>query len=126
ATKPSLHRITANREDDWNRRSRPFGSESAGVATRNEHRHLTANGISRQRGQTIELTFRKTVFDRHVLALDISGCVQSTTECVDRSGPGDPVTRNPPPGIAGCCARAASGHATAAPPSRAKNFRRRM
>jgi len=80
-----LHRITANREDDWNRRSRPFGSESAGVATRNEHRHLTANEISRQRGQTIELTFRKTVFDRHVLALDISGCVQSTTECVERN-----------------------------------------
>jgi hypothetical protein len=26
----------------------------------------------------------------------------------------------------GCCARAASGHATAAPPSAAKNFRRLM
>jgi hypothetical protein len=29
-------------------------------------------------------------------------------------------------GMAGCCARAASGHATAAPPSAAKNFRRPM
>jgi len=29
-------------------------------------------------------------------------------------------------GIAGCCARAASGHAAAAPPSVAKNFRRPM
>jgi hypothetical protein len=27
-------------------------------------------------------------------------------------------------GIPGCCARAASGHAAAAPPSVAKNFRR--
>ena len=29
-------------------------------------------------------------------------------------------------GIAGCCARAASGHATAAPPSAASNSRRPM
>jgi len=29
-------------------------------------------------------------------------------------------------GIAGCCARAAIGHAAAAPPSVAKNFRRPM
>jgi hypothetical protein len=29
-------------------------------------------------------------------------------------------------GIAGCCACAASGHAAAAPPSVAKNFRRSM
>jgi hypothetical protein len=33
--------------------------------------------------------------------------------------------RNPTTGIAGCCARAASGHA-AAPPSVTKNFRRSM
>jgi hypothetical protein len=34
-------------------------------------------------------------------------------------------SRNPITGIAGCCARTASGHA-AAPPSVAKNFRRPM
>jgi hypothetical protein len=39
--------------------------------------------------------------------------------------PGDSMLRNPITGIAGCCARAASGHATA-PPSVAKNFRRSM
>jgi hypothetical protein len=33
----------------------------------------------------------------------------------------DPVT-----GMADCCARAASGHTAAAPPSVAKNFRRPM
>jgi hypothetical protein len=32
----------------------------------------------------------------------------------------------PTTGIADCCARAASGHAAAAPPSVAKNFRRPM
>ena len=34
--------------------------------------------------------------------------------------------RKPTTGIAGCCARAASGHATAAPPSSAMNSRRRI
>src|SRR5262245_5663963 len=38
----------------------------------------------------------------------------------------DPSRINPITRIAGCCARAASGHATAAPPSVAKNFRRAM
>src|SRR5262245_5956369 len=37
---------------------------------------------------------------------------------------GDRVLRNPTTGIAGCCARAANGHATAAPASRAMNSRR--
>jgi hypothetical protein len=32
----------------------------------------------------------------------------------------------PTTGIAGCCARAGSGHVAAAPPSVAKNFRRPM
>jgi hypothetical protein len=41
--------------------------------------------------------------------------------------PGEPLWRNPITGIAGCCARAASGHATAAPlPKSAMNSRRLM
>src|SRR5215475_4429906 len=36
------------------------------------------------------------------------------------------MLRNPITGIAGCCARAASGHAAAAPPSAASNSRRPM
>ncbi len=40
---------------------------------------------------------------------------------------GVPATRNPMVGsLAACCARAASGHVAAAPPSVAKNFRRPM
>jgi hypothetical protein len=38
----------------------------------------------------------------------------------------DEALRYPITGIAGCCARAANGHAAAAPPSVAKNFRRSM
>ena len=41
-----------------------------------------------------------------------------------RTRHGDAVSRNPITGIAGCCARAASGHATAAPPSSVMNSRR--
>jgi hypothetical protein len=37
---------------------------------------------------------------------------------------GERALSNPITGIAGCCARAASGHATAAPPSSAMNARR--
>jgi hypothetical protein len=36
------------------------------------------------------------------------------------------ILTNPTTGIAACCARAASGHAAAAPPSVVKNFRRPM
>ena len=39
---------------------------------------------------------------------------------------GDRVLRNPITGIAGCCARAASGHAAAAPPKSVMNSRRLM
>ena len=37
---------------------------------------------------------------------------------------GDRFSRNPTTGIAPCCARAASGHAAAAPPSTVMNSRR--
>src|SRR5262245_20992285 len=40
--------------------------------------------------------------------------------------PGDSMLRNPTTGIGACCARAASGHAAAAPPSRPMNSRRLM
>ena len=39
-------------------------------------------------------------------------------------GSRDALCRNPITGIAGCCARAASGHAAAAPPSSVMNSRR--
>ena len=41
-----------------------------------------------------------------------------------RLGAGDALCRNPTTGIAGCCARAASGHAAAAPPRAKMNSRR--
>src|SRR2546422_4154247 len=41
-----------------------------------------------------------------------------------RAGPADALLRNPITGVAGCCARAASGHAATAPPRGAMNARR--
>jgi hypothetical protein len=38
--------------------------------------------------------------------------------------PDDLLSRKPITGITGCCARAASGHAAAAPPSSVMNLRR--
>ena len=43
-----------------------------------------------------------------------------------RSRQAMPGSRNPITGIAGCCARAASGHAAAAPPRSVMNSRRPM
>src|SRR5262249_23770422 len=68
------------------------------------------------------------VFDRHVPALDIAGFRQALAKrgqelCILTRRPS---LRNPTTGIAGCCARALSGHATAAPPTAKMNSRRLM
>ena len=71
---------------------------------------LSANQFGRQRRQPIVLTLRPAVFDRNVLALDIAGLLQALSKSAqtvrEASGMG---VRNPITGIAGCCARAASG-----------------
>ena len=104
-----------------------LAASAAGRRRRNDHGHLPANQFRRHRRQPIILTLRPAVFDRHVLALDDSRFRP------DRGGTrprrcarlGRPPLRKPITGIAGCCARAASGHA-AAPPSSVMNSRRFM
>ena len=67
------------------------------------------------------------VFDRHVLALDVAGSLSGPDEMradVREIVSDDEVLRNPITGIVGCCARAAIGHAAAAPPSSVMNSRR--
>ena len=92
-----------------------------------DHGHLPANQVGRQRRQTVGLILRPAIFDRDVLALDIACFLQALAECESRRV-GDrqrcQPCRNPITGIAGCCARAASGHAAAAPPSSVMNSRR--
>ena len=94
---------------------------------RDDHGDLPANQIGRQRRQPVDLILGPAVFDRDVLAFDIAGVLQALA----KSRADDPrnlqairAPRKPITGIAGCCARAASGHAAAAPPSSVMNSRR--
>ena len=65
------------------------------------------------------------VFDCHIAALDEAGFAQALAKRADIWAlAGSHVLSNPITGIAGCCARAASGHAAAAPPNSVMNSRR--
>ena len=59
------------------------------------------------------VAFRQAEIDRHVAAFDKAGFVQALVEGAQTAGAGSatPAVRKPITGIAGCCARAASGHA---------------
>ena len=119
-------RVGADREHDRNRRGGGFRGKRRSVARCDDHCHLAADQIGRQRWQPIVLILRPAVFDRDVLTFDIAGLLQALTECGHtkaRAAAGGPPLRKPITGIAGCCARAASGHA-AAPPSSVMNSRR--
>ena len=58
---------------------------SAAASQRNDHRDPTANQFGRDRRQSIILAFRPAVFDRHVLALDITGFFQTLRNARRRS-----------------------------------------
>ena len=114
-----LDRIAAGLEHDRNRRGRRLGREAgSGAAGGGDHGNRPADQFGGQRRQPIVLALRPAVFDRDVLALGIAGFAQAFAECrqIGRHAGGAPLSRNPITGIAGCCARAASGHAAAAPP----------
>ena len=71
--KPNLDRVDRYREDDRNGRSRRLGRQCRrSAAARRNHGHLTLNQFGRKRRQSIILALRPAIFDRDVLALDIS------------------------------------------------------
>ena len=110
-------RVATEREDDRYRGCRRLGRQNRVAASgRGDHRHLAGDQIGRKCRQSILLVFGKAVFDRHVTAFDIAGFTQATAERTARLGRSfrPRLVRNPTTGIAGCCARAASGHAAAA------------
>ena len=80
----------------------------------------------RRRAPAIDiLIFRPAVFDRHVLALDKPASFRPDGMQPElRARPRRHPLSKPITGIAGCCARAASGHAAAAPPRSVMNSRR--
>ena len=96
------------------------------AAGRNEDGDAAADEVVDKRRQPVGLAIGPAVFDRHVLAFDITGLTKPLAKCIGEVGKSAAVCplRNPITGIAGCCARAASGHAAAAPPSSVMNERR--
>jgi hypothetical protein len=79
--KAAFDRIVAAREDDRDCTSRLHGGERRIVAAGcGDHGYLTSNEIGRERRQPIQSSLRPAVFDRDVLALDITGLVQATAE----------------------------------------------
>ena len=88
--KPNLDRVAPYREDNRNgcssRFSRHCRRSSAGGRN---HVHLTVNQFGRQSRQSIVMTFRPAIFDRHILALDISCLFQSqvATQSLGRGVP---------------------------------------
>ncbi len=65
-------------------------------------------------------------FDRNVLAFDISGFFEALTKCAQAALQhlGGLLSRKPTTGMAGCCARAASGQAITVLPRSVMNSRR--
>ena len=94
-----------------------FAASAAGACRRGDHGHLAADRSAANAGSRSYWSSSPAVLDRHVLALDIAGFVQAFAECrhIMRSARATRLLRNPTTGIAGCCARAASGQA---PPRR--------
>ena len=87
--------------------------------------HSAADKLGRQFRHPTTFIVRPGVFDGHVAALDVARFAQAFAECrhkigtrLRRAGWKYPTTA-----IAGCCARATSGHAAAAPPSSVMNVR---
>ena len=75
------HWITCNRKDDGNRRGGLLGRKSSVWRTGcDDHCHLTFNQISGQPWQEADLIIRPTVFDRYILAREITRVGKSLSE----------------------------------------------
>jgi hypothetical protein len=79
-------------------------------------------------GKALGASLAPAILDRKIAAFDPpSSRIRCTKAAVHwLCAAAVPVPSNPRVAGFACCARAASGHAAAAPPSAAKNFRRSM
>ena len=81
--KTKLNRVTADAENDRDRRGCSFGRErTRHVANRGDHGYSPADQIGHQRRQAIVLALQPVVLDRHVLAFDVAGFFEAFAECV--------------------------------------------
>src|SRR6516225_7706258 len=72
-----LDRIDTAAEDDRNGRGCGFCREYLRGARCHNDGHLTPHQIGRQRGQSIVLAVRPTIFDRYVAALDVADLAEA-------------------------------------------------
>jgi hypothetical protein len=93
-----------------------------------QHGHPLVDQFHGQPWQPVIVAMRPAIFDGNVLAFDEpqspKPCRNAARRCMESAG--DRALMKPITGIAPCCARAASGHATAAPPISVMNSRRLM
>src|SRR5215471_18215333 len=66
---------------DKRHRGRSLGGERRRRRSRRYERHLPADEIGRQRGQSVILAFCPAVLDRHVVTFDKPGLIQAFVEC---------------------------------------------
>src|SRR5262245_7935137 len=77
-----VNRIASRDEDDWSGRGRRHGGPGRGDSTAccNDHRHLAANQIRRQRWKLIIVTQRPAKIDLHILSIEIAEFAQAALE----------------------------------------------
>jgi hypothetical protein len=123
-----LHWIVPHDEDDRDRRSRGLRRRYGRASSdQNDYSYAPIHQLKRLLRKSIVLSLRPTILDCDVATLDVAGFSQPLFDCFDKAayGAGETLPRMPMTGIAGCCARAASGHA-AAPAMSAMISRRLM
>ena len=125
-TKPD--RIFADTEDDRDRCCCSFGRERSRGCHSWRSRPLVDEPDRPPAPASDRIGPLPMVLDRHVLAFEVTGFLEAFPERAARGAEAsaDAARRNPTTGIAGCCARAASGQETAAPPTTVMNSRRLM
>ena len=120
ATKPRADRVARHREHDRDDRCRLLCCEEPRRPVRDDDIDLEPDELGRDLGVALAASLRPAILDRDGATLDPAEFAQPLHESGDPWAPGRSVVvpKNPMVGsFAGCCARAASGHATAAPPA---------
>jgi hypothetical protein len=80
-----LHRVFADAEDDRDDRGRSFGCLGCEVAASGDNGDATTNEVVHNRWHGIEPAIQPMVLDRHVLALDEAGLVETLTEGIAKA-----------------------------------------
>jgi hypothetical protein len=77
----NFHRVSANDEDDGNRRRRCFGCKRSRGADRcDDDSHPPANQVRREIRQALVVTFAPAIFDGDILTFDVTGFAQTLAE----------------------------------------------